>query len=64
MGLTARPGRGSRPGRGTRRARRHLLVAVFVLGYLAAGGVVLALGDRVAKGGWLALHLEIGRAHV
>ena len=59
MGLTARPGRGSRPGRGTRRARRHLLVAVFVLGYLAAGGVVLALGDRVAMGGWLALHLVL-----
>jgi len=59
VGLTARPGRGSRPGRGTRRARRHLLVATFVLGYLAAGGVALALGDRVAMGGWLALHLVL-----
>src|SRR5215218_8729194 len=46
-------------GRGTRRARRHLLVAAFVLGYLAAGGVVLALGDRVALRGWLALHLVL-----
>src|SRR5829696_329164 len=49
----------ARPGRGTRRARRHLLVAAFVLGYLAAGGVALALGDRVAMGGWLALHLVL-----
>jgi nitrite reductase (NO-forming) len=49
----------ARPGRGTRRARRHLLVAALVLGYLAAGGVVLALGDRVAGGGWLALHLVL-----
>jgi nitrite reductase (NO-forming) len=46
-------------GRGTRRAPRHLLVAGFVLGYLAAGGVVLAMGDRVALGGWLALHLVL-----
>jgi nitrite reductase (NO-forming) len=42
-----------------RRARRHLLVAGVVLAYLAAGGVVLALGDRVALGGWLALHLVL-----
>ena len=53
MGVTARAGRG------TRRARRHLLVAALVLGYLAAGGVVLALGDRVTLGGWLALHLVL-----
>jgi len=43
----------------TGRARRHLLVAGFVLGYLAAGGVTLLLGDRVAGGGWLALHLVL-----
>ena len=42
-----------------RRARRHLLVAALVLGYLAPGGVALALGDRVAGGGWLALHLVL-----
>jgi nitrite reductase (NO-forming) len=48
--VTARP---------TRRAPRHLLVAAFVLAYLAAGGVVLALGQRVAGGGWLALHLVL-----
>jgi nitrite reductase (NO-forming) len=42
-----------------RRARRHLLVAGFVLAYLAAGGVTLALGDRVTLGGWLALHLVL-----
>jgi nitrite reductase (NO-forming) len=47
-----------RPGR-TGRARRHLLVAGFVLAYLAAGGVTLALGDRVAGGDWLALHLVL-----
>jgi nitrite reductase (NO-forming) len=41
------------------RARRHLLVAGFVLGYLAAGGVTLLLGGRVAGGGWLALHLVL-----
>jgi nitrite reductase (NO-forming) len=41
------------------RARRHLLVAGFVLAYLAAGGVTLALGDRVAGGGWLAVHLVL-----
>jgi nitrite reductase (NO-forming) len=44
-----------RPGR----ARRHLPVAGFVLVYLAAGGVTLALGGRVAGGGWLALHLVL-----
>jgi nitrite reductase (NO-forming) len=48
--VTAWAGRGPGPGRPTRRARRHLLVAGFVLGYLAAGGVVLALGDRIALG--------------
>jgi nitrite reductase (NO-forming) len=53
VGLTARPGREPR------RARRHLLVAGFVLGYLAAGGVVLVIGDRVAGGRWLALHLVL-----
>jgi nitrite reductase (NO-forming) len=53
VGLTARTGRG------VRRARRHLLVAGVVLTYLAAGGVTLALGDRVAGGGWLALHLVL-----
>jgi nitrite reductase (NO-forming) len=42
-----------------RRARRHLLVAGFVLAYLAAGGVTLALGGRVAGGDWLALHLVL-----
>jgi nitrite reductase (NO-forming) len=57
--MTAGAGRGARRGRGTRRSRRHLLVAGFVLAYLAAGGVVLALGDRVAMGGWLALHLVL-----
>ena len=41
------------------RAPRHLLVAGVVLAYLAAGGVVLALGDRVGLGGWLALHLVL-----
>jgi nitrite reductase (NO-forming) len=50
VGVTARP---------TRRAPRHLLVAAFVLVYLAAGGVVLALGGRVAGGGWLAVHLVL-----
>jgi nitrite reductase (NO-forming) len=30
-----------------------------VLGYLAAGGVTLALGDRVTGGTWLALHLVL-----
>jgi nitrite reductase (NO-forming) len=41
------------------RARRQLLVTGLVLGYLAAGGVILALGDRVAGGAWLALHLVL-----
>ena len=53
MGVTAR-----RQGR-VRRGRRQLLVAGFVLAYLAAGGLTLALGDRVAGGGWLALHLVL-----
>jgi hypothetical protein len=48
-------GAGPRGGRG----RRHLLVAGFVLAYLGAGAVVLAMGDRVAGGGWLALHLAL-----
>ena len=48
-------GAGPRGGRG----RRHLLVAGFVLAYLGAGAVVLAMGDRVAGGGWLALHLVL-----
>ena len=47
------------PDRRAGRERRHRLVAAFVLAYLAAGGVVLALGDRVAGGGWLALHLVL-----
>ena len=47
-----------RPGRGGR-ARRHLLVAGFVVAYLAAGGMTLALGDRVTSGGWLAVHLVL-----
>jgi nitrite reductase (NO-forming) len=47
-----------RPGRGGR-ARRHLLVAGFIVAYLAAGGVTLALGDRVTGGGWLAVHLVL-----
>jgi hypothetical protein len=42
-----------------RRGRRHLLVAGFVLAYLAAGGVTLALGDRVIGGCWLALYLVL-----
>jgi nitrite reductase (NO-forming) len=49
VGLTGRGGR----------ARRHLPVAGLVLGYLAAGAVTLALGDRVAGGAWLALHLVL-----
>ena len=49
----------SAPGQGVRRARRHLLVAGVVLAYLAAGGVVLALGERVGLGDWLALHLVL-----
>jgi nitrite reductase (NO-forming) len=47
-----------RPGRGGR-ARRHLLVAGFVVAYLAAGGVTLALGDRVSGRLWLAVHLVL-----
>jgi nitrite reductase (NO-forming) len=47
-----------RAGRGGR-ARRHLLVAGFVVTYLAVGGVTLALGDRVTGGSWLALHLVL-----
>jgi nitrite reductase (NO-forming) len=47
-----------RAGRGGR-ARRHLLVAGFVVAYLAVGGVILALGDRVTGGRWLALHLVL-----
>jgi nitrite reductase (NO-forming) len=54
-GTGRRPVPARRPGR----ARRHLLVAGFVLAYLAAGGVTLALGERVAGGGWLALHLVL-----
>ncbi|HKO84018.1 MAG TPA: hypothetical protein VJ140_05530, partial [Actinomycetota bacterium] len=34
-------------------------MATFVLAYLAAGGVVLVLGQRVVGGGWLALHLVL-----
>jgi len=45
-------------GRGGR-ARRDLLVAGFVVAYLAAGGVTLALGDRVTGGLWLAVHLVL-----
>ena len=30
-----------------------------MLAYLAAGGATLLLGDRVAGGGWLALHLVL-----
>ena len=61
MASTSTPG-GDRPAattRPARRARRHLLVAGFVLAYLAAGGIVVALGERVAGGGWLALHLVL-----
>jgi nitrite reductase (NO-forming) len=47
------------PGQGVRRARRHLLVAGIVLAYLTAGGVVLALGERVGLGDWLVLHLVL-----
>jgi hypothetical protein len=39
VGLTART---------ARRAPRHLLVAAFVLAYLAAGGVTLLLGSGLA----------------
>jgi nitrite reductase (NO-forming) len=34
-------------------------VAAFVLAYLVAAAVTLALGDRVALGGWLTLHLVL-----
>jgi len=34
-------------------------VTGLVLGYLAAAGVTLVLGDRVAGGTWLALHLVL-----
>jgi nitrite reductase (NO-forming) len=50
--------RTERPGRAGR-VRRHLLVAGFVVGYLAAGGVTLVLGDRVTGGSWLAVHLVL-----
>ena len=50
--MTAERGRG-------RRARRHLLVAGFVVAYLAAGGMTVALGDRVTSGSWLAVHLVL-----
>jgi hypothetical protein len=50
--MTAECGRG-------RRARRHLLVAGFVVAYLAAGGMTVALGDRVTSGSWLAVHLVL-----
>jgi nitrite reductase (NO-forming) len=36
-----------------------VLATGLVLGYLATGGVTLALGDRVAGGAWLALHLVL-----
>ncbi len=36
-----------------------MLVAGFVIAYLAAGGVTLALGDRVTGGSWLAVHLVL-----
>jgi nitrite reductase (NO-forming) len=43
----------------TDRARRQVPVTGLVLGYLAAAGVTAALGDRVAGGTWLALHLVL-----
>ena len=43
----------------TDRARRQVPVTGLVLGYLAAAGVTVALGDRVAGGTWLALHLVL-----
>ena len=61
MASTSTPG-GDRPvaaTRPSRRARRHLLVAGFVLAYLATAGTVVALGERVAGGRWLALHLVL-----
>ena len=50
--MTAERGRGMR-------VRSHLLVAGFVVAYLAAGGMTLALGDRVTSGSWLAVHLVL-----
>jgi nitrite reductase (NO-forming) len=50
--MTAERGRGMR-------VRRHLLVAGFVVAYLTAGGMTLALGDRVTSGSWLAVHLVL-----
>jgi len=50
------------PGGKAGRARRPLLVTGFVLACLATGGVMLALGDRVAGGSWLSLPLECWRA--
>jgi nitrite reductase (NO-forming) len=41
------------------RARRHLLVAGLVVAYLAAGVVMVALGERVTSGSWLAVHLVL-----
>jgi hypothetical protein len=37
----------------------RVCAAGFVLAYLAAGGVTLALGDWVAGGGWLPLRLVL-----
>ena len=56
---SAPAGDGPAPARTSRRARRQLLVAGFVLAYLAAGAVTLVLGERVAGGRWLALHLVL-----
>ena len=50
--MTAERGRGMR-------ARRHLLVAGFVVAYLATGGMTLALGDRITSVSWLAVHLVL-----
>jgi hypothetical protein len=41
------------------RAGIRVCAAGFVLAYLAAGGVTLALGDWVAGGGWLPLRLVL-----
>jgi hypothetical protein len=41
------------------RARRQPLVAGFVVAYLAAGGMTVALGDRATSGSWLAVHLVL-----
>ena len=56
---SAPAGDGPAPARTSRRGRRQLLVAGFVLAYLAAGAVTLVLGERVAGGRWLALHLVL-----